>query len=125
MYNGQTYLDTLNRKAVGKFIEVTHEAYRKNVGKYFGKAIPGIFTDEPMYGRGHEDEILPWTGELAATFRRRFGYDVRDRLVDIHLDTRDPQGRAVRWHYWECVTQMFVEVSRHRSDSGARKTAWP
>ncbi len=107
MYNGGTYLDTLNREAVGRFIQVTHEAYRKNIGAHFGKAVPGIFTDEPMYGR--DPEVMPWTGELARTFRRRFGYDVRDRLVEIHLDVPGVEGRQARWHYWECVTQLFVE----------------
>lgn len=49
-YNDCAYLDTLNHQAVKEFIRVTHEAYRKNISKEFGKTVPGIFTDEPNHG---------------------------------------------------------------------------
>ncbi|MFW5972511.1 MAG: hypothetical protein ACOCTG_00850, partial [Bacteroidota bacterium] len=44
------YIDTLNPAATKKFIELTHEKYKKAVGDEFGKTVPGFFTDEPaMY----------------------------------------------------------------------------
>ena len=40
----------LNYDAVKLFIELTHEEYARRFGKYFGKLIRGIFTDEPGIG---------------------------------------------------------------------------
>ena len=50
-YNDQTYVDTLNPAAIRKFVEVTYEAYFREVGSEFGKTIPAIFTDEPQFTR--------------------------------------------------------------------------
>lgn len=53
----EEYSDILNPDAVDTFINLTHEKYYKRLGKYFGKTIKGIFTDEPSilyctYGGG-------------------------------------------------------------------------
>jgi hypothetical protein len=49
-YNGNAYLDTLNREAVDHFIHLTHEEYKKRCGDRLGTSIKGIFTDEPHRG---------------------------------------------------------------------------
>lgn len=41
-FNDQTYVDVLNKKAVERFIEVTHERYYETLGDEFGKSIPAI-----------------------------------------------------------------------------------
>ena len=33
-YNNQSYVDTLNKAAIDKFIEITHERYKEAVGRY-------------------------------------------------------------------------------------------
>ena len=48
-FNGQTYVDTMNPKAIEKFIDVTYERYLETVGQEFGGLIPAIFTDEPQF----------------------------------------------------------------------------
>ncbi|MCD6365004.1 MAG: hypothetical protein J7M14_03930 [Planctomycetes bacterium] len=120
-YNGNTYLDTMNPKAVEEFIRVTHEAYRKRCGRHFSKTIPGIFTDEPNYGTALGKGVIeadkadgavqvPWTGKLPAVFRKRYGFDIIDHLVEVFLDV---DGRAVsptRWAYFDCITHMFVDA---------------
>ena len=68
-YNGYAYLDTLNDEAVKEFIRITHEAYRKRVGKHFGRSVPGIFTDEPNFRTVESWRLanaLPWTSRLLA-----------------------------------------------------------
>ena len=50
-YNNETYLDTLNPKAVEKFVATTHERYKEALGESFGKTVPAIFTDEPQFSR--------------------------------------------------------------------------
>ena len=47
--NGYNYLNTLNPAAVQAFVDSTHEKYAARFSHYFGKAVPGVFTDEPAY----------------------------------------------------------------------------
>ena len=51
VFNNSYYIDTLNPKATERFIELTHEVYKKAVGDDFGKSIPAIFSDEPKMVR--------------------------------------------------------------------------
>jgi hypothetical protein len=116
-YNGYTYLDVLNHRAVQQFIKVTHEAYRKRLGKYFGNTIPGIFTDEPNHGQklapdnntGHMFG-LPWTGTLPKTFKQRYGYDLIPHLVELFYDVDGQPMTPARHDYHDCVTFLFVDA---------------
>lgn len=126
-YNGYTYLDTLNPKAVRKFIAVTHEAYRRRVGRDFGKAVPGIFTDEPK----HSGRIVPlphaggygtaWTARLPSVFRKRYGYDLLPRLPEIFLDVDGRTVSQARYHYHECVTHLFTDSFGRQIGAWCRK----
>ncbi|MBN1865775.1 hypothetical protein JW916_00650 [Candidatus Sumerlaeota bacterium] len=122
-YNGHTYLDTLNPKAVREFVRLTHEAYRRELSDSEWRALPGIFTDEPNYGRlmekrkrvswirGEADaRTVPWTAALPATFRRRYGYDLLARVPDLFFDLDDPRGLETRYHYYDCITHLFVDA---------------
>ncbi len=116
-YNGFTYLDTLNHKAVKAFIKVTHEAYKKHQGKEFGRTIPGMFTDEPNHGNklGHDNNTgdpggLPWTGALPKTFQKRYGYNLIPHLVELVFDVEGNGIRPARLHYHDCVTHLYVDA---------------
>ena len=116
-YNGYTYLDTLSHEAVRAFIKVTHEAYRKNCGKEFGKTIPGMFTDEPNHGNklGFDNNTgnpggLPWTGRLPATFKRRYGYELTPHLMELVYDVEGNGVTPARYHYHDCVTHLYVDA---------------
>ena len=75
-YNNQTYVDTLNKKAMDRFIEITYEAYNRAISDEFDKTVPAIFTDEPQFthkatlcfATDKADVALPWTDDLADTF---------------------------------------------------------
>ena len=43
-YNGQTYVNTLDKAAMERFIQVTYERYLETVGGDFGGRVPAIFT---------------------------------------------------------------------------------
>ena len=112
-YNGQTYLDTLNHDAVKKFIEVTHEAYLREIGDEFGKRVPGIFTDEPNYGRAMEKLKdnkygTPWTAKLPEVFRSRYGYDLQEHLPELFYDLEGVEVSKVKLNYIDCITYLFV-----------------
>lgn len=109
-YNGYTYLDTLSHAAVRQFIKVTHQAYQKQIGKYFGGVVPGIFTDEPNYGYTHENPYrIPWTPLLPRVFKKRYGYDLIPHLPKLFLDTDDPAAPAC-YHFHDCITHLFVDA---------------
>ena len=116
-YNGQTYLDVLNPQAVERFMEVTHETYRKRCGDAFGKTVPGIFTDEPNYGPQFFDPARPgaqgsspWTGRLPQVFRQRYGYDLLPRLPELFFDVDGREVTPARRDYHDCLTHLFVEA---------------
>ncbi|MCM8769040.1 MAG: hypothetical protein NC911_05105 [Candidatus Omnitrophica bacterium] len=116
-FNGYTYLDTLNPEAVQEFIRVTYIAYQKRFRRFFGKIIPGIFTDEPNYGTmmaeifvGKENCLsVPWTDQLPKLFRKRYGYDLIEYLPEIFFDPKNQPVSKARYHYHECVTHLFVD----------------
>ncbi|HMN60887.1 MAG TPA: glycosyl hydrolase, partial [Anaerolinea sp.] len=110
-FNDDAYADNLNPESVAAFIDITYETYRQNVGEEFGKAIPGIFTDEPNI-QSHRTEFggraLPWTDGLLDFFRERRGYDLLDVLPWLFFDG---QGAArARHDYWYTVSQRFTEA---------------
>jgi len=96
--------DVFNREATEEFLRQTHEAYRDAFGGEFGRAIPGIFTDEPQYsGNGHR---VPWSLELPKYFRRACRYELLDRLPELFF----PVGRwhKTRFDFFETVTRLFL-----------------
>ncbi len=126
-YNGFTYLDTLSREAVKKFLEVTHEAYRKNMARYFGKQIPGIFTDEPNYGtccsnRSNMNKTgTPWTARLPSVFKTRYGYDLIPHLPELFFDIKGIEMSRARYHYHDCITFLFVDAFSKQIGQWCRK----
>ncbi len=110
-YNGQTYLDTMSAEAVKRFIEVTHKSYAREIGREFGKVVPGIFTDEPNYG-GYDVQQTgahaPWTDALPSVFKARYGYDILDHLPEIFYFVEGREFSKVRYDYRDCLTHLFV-----------------
>lgn len=116
-YNNQTYVDTLSKKAIDRFIEVTHEAYKKAVGDRFGKTVPSIFTDEPQlrhkqtlaYAQSRDNVTLPWTMELEKKFTEHYGYNICDKLPELFWDLPEGKISYARYCYHDFVTKLFTE----------------
>jgi hypothetical protein len=113
----QTYVDTLNPKAIQEFARVTYDRYRDKVGKYFGTVSPGMFTDEPQYASEtvlrfateKEDAILPWTDDFARTFKEAFGGDILEKLPEIVWNLPSGVSRT-RFEYHDHVAERFVSA---------------
>lgn len=116
-FNGHTYVDTLSEEAVASFINITHEAYRREVGEAFGDTVPSIFTDEPnfhaigalAFSKSKDDVEMAWTTDLPATFRQAYGYDIVPRLPEIIWDLPDCPSKA-RYHYHDHVCSRYVHA---------------
>ncbi len=110
-FNQDAYADNLNPDAVACFIETTYEPYRQAIGQEFGKAVPGIFTDEPnVFAVQVRSGLpaLPWTDGLPAFFAQRRGYDLLDVIPWLYFEG---EGAAKARHdYWYTISQRFTEA---------------
>lgn len=117
-YNNETYVDTLSKSAIDKFIEITHETYKKTVGAEFDKTVPAIFTDEPQFaGKGclgnsfdKTDVMLPWTDDFADTFRAAYGCDILDSMPELFWELPDGGVSVARYHFHDHVCERFTEA---------------
>ena len=117
-YNNQTYLDTLNPKAVKRFVEVTHERYKQVIGEHFGGVVPAIFTDEPQFTRkdvldnstDKDDIAMPWTDNLPETYMAQYGEDILAALPEIFWELPDGKVSTTRYHYHDHISERFAEA---------------
>ena len=118
MFNGQTYLDTLSKDAVKKFIEVTHEKYKEKIGKYFGKTVPAIFTDEPQFAfiqnlpssDSGADVNIAWTADFDKTYEERYAEIITEKLPEIFWDLPGGKISRTRYRYHEHSCERFTEA---------------
>ena len=114
-YNGQAYLNTLDKKAVERFVEVTHERYKEVVGDEFDETVPAIFTDEPQFTRktlmdnstDTDDLIMPWTDDFAKTYSDTYSQNIMEFLPEIFWDLPDGKVSAARYRYHDHIAERF------------------
>ena len=117
-FNNQAYVNTLDEKAIKRFIQVTHQRYYQKFGEDFGKEIPAIFTDEPqtahmgMMGAPFDREqvIIPFTDDFEESFYREYGYSLLERLPEIFWEKRDQSNYQIRYHYHRHVAERFARA---------------
>ncbi len=103
-HGGKYYVDLLHPGVTEKFLEVTLDAYKREIGSHFGKRVPGVFTDEPELRSAGG---LPWTDALPDDFQRRWGYSLMDHLPALALPVAD--WKKVRHHYYQVLLERFIE----------------
>ena len=117
-YNGTTYIDTMSRKAVDKFIDMTHEEYARRCGDRIGTTIKGIFTDEPHRGhcldnRREEDGVMScymcWTDDLFEEFSKRYGYDARPIIPELFFRYKGEKVSPIKLNYIDLADNLFIE----------------
>ena len=108
------YINIMDRDAVERFIQVTHEAYKQRCGDALGDYIQAIFTDEPslmtLYLKKDENllPVVPWSRNFPEEFRSRYGYDILDELPHLFLDC-DDESIYKRLHFWKVVAELIEE----------------
>ena len=103
-HGDRCYVDLLLPGVTEKFLDVTLEAYRREVGGEFGKRIPGSFTDEPeLIPAGG----LPWTPDLPQQFQQRWGYSLLENLPCLNQEVG--YWRKVRHDYFHLLNALFIE----------------
>jgi len=115
-FNNQAYVDTLNKQAIDRFIEETHEKYRARLGEHFGKSIPSIFTDEPQFS--HKQTLtnsdakrvvsLPFTTDFDETYTQQYGESILDFLPELIWEPKAPS--KARYQYHDHICARFTEA---------------
>jgi hypothetical protein len=102
-HGNRSYVNLLSPGVTEKFLDITLEAYRRAVGKEFGRRIPGVFTDEPNI---HPAGEWPWSEVLREEFQKRWGYDLLEHLPSLSLPTGD--WRRIRHNYFQVLNEQFI-----------------
>ena len=117
-YNGTTYIDTMSLKATRRFIELTHEEYKKHCGDRLGRSIKGIFTDEPHRGKLFDSAYeadgvkicgVCWTDDIFAEFEKRYGFDPLPILPELFYRLRGEKVAPVKLFYVDLANDLFLE----------------
>ncbi len=117
-HNFQTYVDTLSPEAINRFIEITYEKYKSELGSAFGARSPLIFSDEPelRIWDGSCSNLstfsgnVPWTQDLPDTFFKKYGYDITYRLPEIFRNIKGQGFSHVRGDFRQHLGDRFAEA---------------
>lgn len=117
-FNNQAYLNTLDKAAVKRFVEVTHERYYEKMGDEFGKSIPGIFTDEPQFShktrlafaKERKEVTIPFTDDLEDTFMAAYGQSLLAGLPEIFWELGEGKFSVIRYQYHDHICERFTEA---------------
>ncbi len=99
-----SYVDLLYPGVTEKFIEITMTGYEKVAGDEFGKAVPGVFTDEPEI---NTPGGIRWTPDLFEVFEKQWGYDLKLNLPSLSEKVGD--WKKVRHNYAKTLLWLFIE----------------
>ena len=96
-------VDILDKSIVRKFIDLTHERYKKECGADFGKYMLGFFTDEPQYYRWE----TAYSPVLVPYFKEKYGIDLWGELGKLFIECDGAY--AFRYKYWNAMHKFFIE----------------
>lgn len=114
--NNGEYPNLMNFDACQRYIEVTHDAYKRRFGARFRK-LTAFYTGEPSLAtvanfeftspsRPEGEAYIPWDDAFATAFEADHGYDIRQCMAAVYLkDTED--GAIIRHHYWQTVANVL------------------
>jgi hypothetical protein len=103
---GYYYVDVMQKKVTEKFLNITLDAYKTVAGEEFGKTVPGSFQDECNLLTVSGPSSMPYTPALFENFKARWGYDLKEKLPMLFLDTLDY--KTVRHNYYSILLDLFI-----------------
>lgn len=117
-FNNQAYVNTLDKKAIDRFIEVTHDKYFRRFGEDFGSEIPSIFTDEPQTCLKEilddpfqkKPVTMPYTDDFEETFKKEYGTSLVEHLPELIWELPDGKVSQIRYWYIKHVNERFSEA---------------
>lgn len=105
------YVDSLDPKVLGHFLELIHERYRTGLDPEAFAYVEAFFADEPESGIIKDPfpvvAGIPWSPVMPARMQEIFGAHYAEILP--LLFTRGPGYQEVRATYWELVTDVLID----------------
>ena len=116
-YNGQTYIDVLTPEPMERFLEVTHELYRKRFADKFGNVVPGVFTDEPQPLPGSvqraplsgDNVSFSWTIGFEQLYEEENGFSLVKTLPELIWELPEGQVSKTRYFYRKLISDRFYQ----------------
>lgn len=106
------YPNLLMRESTERFIDLTHNAYRRELGSAL-RCFDSTFTDEPSlmtyWMKPMSELCLPVSDELLAAYKAKFGHPLGDDVPA--LVTGEPVGKTaeIRHRYWSMIAERFAK----------------
>ncbi len=103
----------LNPEATKRFIELTHEGYRRALGDYLGKTVRFTFTDEPGVPNLDVPKSIPWVQQMGARYAVRVGGDIMavlPRLFEEPGPDASPAVSKARIDFYDLWTGQFRDA---------------
>ena len=121
-------MDTLNPKAIDRFLEITHEAYFRALEKNLAKACPLFLRMNPSFHQktplgfaGEETRMtLPWTDDFALTYREAYGTDFFAGFPECVWELPNGKASAARYRYHDHLCDRFVRAFADRIGAWCR-----
>ncbi len=114
----KSYINMMDRQSCRIQIDAVYEPHYAHYKDLFGSTIAGFFSDEPELGNGviygkHNklgtQQDLPWSKELEALLKERYGGRLYALLPCLFMDREDPEQAAFRVYYMDCVSRLVKE----------------
>ncbi len=102
-FNKLRDVDLLNKDAVARFIQLTHEHYKSSFGDQFDM-VDAFFTDEPQLGNRDRENYAVWTDGLDVLFKETYGYDLPIHAI---FDGKSEETKLARMQYYALVSSLF------------------
>jgi hypothetical protein len=122
-HEAPSYVDLLNPRAIKNTLRLAYGPYARRFKKEFGKAVPGIFFDEPYLLDVARGDSYVWTTGFEKLFKDRHGYDILPRLPLLYYRGKGYQ--KLRHDYWQTVTERFVAATTKQVCDWGEKNRLP
>ena len=109
-------VNIMDRDAIARFIEITHERYAKELGSQLDDVVL-FFTDEPQLGATEPwmdmalREVVPsvqWCDELPIAFEKQKGYPITDALPALFHNVGPTTGHY-RHDFYDVYSDLIAE----------------
>lgn len=108
------YINIIDREAIARFINLTHEAYKSRIGDALPKSVHAVFTDEPSLMTSYlKNEVtllpaIPWSRTFREEFKAKYGYDIVSSLPYL-FEYGGTKTVYKRLDYWSFVSGLIEE----------------
>ena len=106
------FTDTMNKKAIQKFLDINNEAYRKKLGHKFGTKITRLFSDETSMSDSVDlnDHTVTYSNIMEEEFEKEHGYTIRDKFIALTRHSNCDEDIKVRYDYYNTCARLYREA---------------